>query len=126
MKVLLVEDHEELSDVLSRRLKRAGFEVLIAGDGPQGIQMATAALPDIVLLDLNLPIMDGWSVAAQLKADLKTSDIPIIALTAQSIGKEGQPSLSSAFDDYHPKPLDFPRLLEQIEQNLLDRERQRS
>ncbi len=122
-KILLVEDHEELWDALSRRLKRAGFDVLLATDGRQGIERARAERPDIILLDLNLPVLDGWTVARLLGAETTTERIPVIALTAQSIARsEHDESPTAVFDGYHPKPVDFPRLLAQIEEILLARE----
>ena len=122
-KILLVEDHEELWDALSRRLKRAGFDVLLASDGQQGLDRARAERPDIILLDLNLPVLDGWTVARLLAAESSTDRIPIIALTAQTIARsEHDGSPSAVFDGYHPKPVDFPRLMAQIEEILLARE----
>ena len=123
-KILLVEDHEELWDALSRRLKRAGFDVVLATDGQQGLDRARAERPDIILLDLNLPVLDGWTVARLLAAESSTGRIPVIALTAQTIARSehdgGSPS--AVFDGYHPKPVDFPRLMAQIEEILLARE----
>ena len=117
-KILLVEDHEEIWDFLSRRLKRRGFEVVIAQDGQQGIDMAQVERPDVVLLDMNLPVMDGWAVAKQLKADAATAGIPIIALTAHALSGDREKALGAGCDDYHPKPVDFSKLLSQIDAAL--------
>lgn len=115
MRLLLVEDHEELWDFLSRRLQRRGFEVSIAKDGSEGVEMARALHPDIMLLDMNLPIMDGWTVARTLKADPATADIPMIALTAHAMSGDKQKALDAGCNDYHPKPVQFAQLLSQIE-----------
>jgi two-component system, cell cycle response regulator DivK len=114
-KILLVEDHEEIWDFLSRRLKRRGFDVVIAQDGQQGIDTARAERPNVVLLDMNLPVIDGWTVAKQLKADTATAGIPIIALTAHALSGDREKALGAGCDDYHPKPVDFSKLLSQIE-----------
>ena len=115
MRLLLVEDHEEIWDFLSRRLKRRGFEVTVATDGQAGVDQARADPPAIVLLDMNLPILDGWSAARLLKADPATAGIPIIALTAHAMAGDRDKALAAGCDDYHPKPVDFSRLLAQIE-----------
>ena len=117
-KILLVEDHEEIWDFLSRRLKRRGFDVVVAQDGQQGLDMTRAENPDVVLLDMNLPVMDGWSVAKHLKDDAATSHIPVIALTAHALSGDREKALEAGCDDYHPKPVDFSRLLSQIEAAL--------
>ena len=122
MRVLLVEDHEEIWDFLSRRLKRRGFEVTVATDGQAGVDRARADLPDVVLLDMNLPVLDGWSVARLLKADPATAGIPIIALTAHAMAGDRAKALAAGCDDYHAKPVDFPSLLMQIDEALLKRE----
>lgn len=114
-RVLLVEDNEENRDALSRRLVRRGYEVAIAVDGKQGLDMARAGTPDVILLDMNLPEMDGWEVAGALKADQATSTIPIIALTAHAMSGDREKALCAGCDDYHTKPADLPRLLAQIE-----------
>lgn len=115
MKVLLVEDHEEIWDFLSRRLKRRGFDVTVATDGQAGVDQARTLLPQIVLLDMNLPILDGWSAARLLKADTTTAAIPIIALTAHAMSGDKEKALAAGCDDYHAKPIDFSGLLTQIE-----------
>jgi CheY-like chemotaxis protein len=117
-KLLLVEDHEEIWDFLSRRLKRRGFEVVLAFDGQQGVDQARVERPDVVLLDMNLPVMDGWTAAKTLKADPDTQRIPIIALTAHAMAGDRDKALQAGCDDYHPKPVDFSRLLTQIERAL--------
>jgi CheY-like chemotaxis protein len=117
-KLLLVEDHEEIWDFLSRRLKRRGFEVVLAHDGRQGVATAQAERPDLILMDINLPTMDGWTAAGQLKADPATAATPIIALTAHAMAGDREKTLQAGFDDYHPKPVDFSRLLTQIEAAL--------
>jgi DNA-binding response OmpR family regulator len=117
-RILLVEDHEEIWDFLSRRLKRRGFDVVVAHDGQQGLDMVRAENPDVVLLDMNLPVMDGWTVAKHLKEDTATSRIPLIALTAHALSGDREKALEAGCDDYHPKPVDFSRLLLQIEAAL--------
>jgi DNA-binding response OmpR family regulator len=121
-RILLVEDHEELWDFLSRRLRRRGFEVELAHDGQEGVEKAKAVAPDVILLDMNLPVMDGWTVARTLRADAATARIPIIALTAHAMSGDRGRVLEAGCDDYHPKPVDFSRLVEQIETALLKRD----
>jgi CheY-like chemotaxis protein len=114
-KILLVEDHQEIWDFLSRRLKRRGFEVDIAEDGRQGLERARADKPDVMLLDMNLPEMDGWTVAKELRSDAATRGIRIIALTAHAMAGDREKALAAGCDDYHAKPVDFSQLLNQIE-----------
>lgn len=114
-KLLLVEDHEEIWDLLSRRLKRRGFDVVLAFDGRQGVEMARCERPDVILLDMNLPVIDGWTAARELKAGEETAAIPIIALTAHAMSGDREKTLQAGCDDYHPKPVDFSRLLTQID-----------
>src|ERR671933_800203 len=121
-KVLLFEDHEELWDFLSRRLKRRGFEVTLAHDGQEGVDKARAERPDVILLDMNLPVMDGWTAARTLRADPETAKIPLIALTAHAMSGDRAKTLEAGCDDYHPKPVDFSRLLTQIDAALLAKE----
>lgn len=116
--ILLVEDHEEIWDFLSRRLKRRGHSVVVAQDGEDGLAKARSLRPEVVLLDMNLPVMDGWTVAQTLKADADTARIPIIALTAHAMSGDREKALQAGCDDYHPKPVDFSHLLEQIEAQL--------
>ena len=118
-KILLVEDHEELWDFLSRRLKRRGFQVVLVHDGQQGVDTVRSERPDVVLLDMNLPVMDGWTAARTLRADPETARVPIIALTAHAMAGDRSKALEAGCDDYHPKPVDFSRLLSQIEEVLL-------
>ena len=119
--ILLVEDHKEIWDFLSRRLKRRGYEVTIAEDGQQGLDKARAELPALVLLDMNLPVMDGWTVAQTLKREEATRQIPIIALTAHAMAGDREKALAAGCGDYHPKPVDFSQLLKQIEAALAAR-----
>lgn len=115
MQLLLVEDHEELWDFLSRRLQRRGFEVTVATDGQQGLDKARELKPSVMLLDMNLPLVDGWTVARTLKDDPATAAIPIIALTAHAMSGDRQKALDAGCSDYHPKPVDFAQLLTQID-----------
>ena len=117
-KLLLVEDTPEIWDFLSRRLGRRGHEVVLAHDGEAGLVSAREARPEVILLDMNLPIKDGWTVARELKADPATSAIPIIALTAHALAGDREQALAAGCDDYHPKPVDFSRLLTQIDAAL--------
>ena len=114
-RLLLVEDSEQIWDFLSRRLQRRGHEVLLAHDGESGVNSARASQPELVLLDMNLPVMDGWTAARAIKADQQTRGIPIIALTAHAMAGDREKTLQAGCDDYHPKPIDFARLLEQID-----------
>jgi two-component system cell cycle response regulator DivK len=114
-RVLLVEDHEEIWDFLSRRLKRRGYEVILATDGQQAVDKARAECPDVVLLDMNLPILDGWTAAGLIKSSPESARIPIIALTAHAMSGDKDKAIAAGCDDYHPKPVDFARLLTQIE-----------
>ena len=121
-KILLVEDHEELWDFLSRRLRRRGFEVVLAHDGQQGVDMARSEKPDVILLDMNLPVMDGWTAARTLRASEDTAKIAIIALTAHAMSGDRNKVIEAGCDDYHPKPVDFAKLLGQIDAALLRQE----
>lgn len=118
-KVLLVEDHEELWEFLSRRLRRRGFDVVLAHDGQQALDQTAAEEPDIILLDMNLPVLDGWTVAGRLRGDDATARIPIIAVTAHAMAGDRSKAVAAGCDDYHPKPVDFPLLLTQIDAALL-------
>ncbi len=113
-KILLVEDSEQIWDFLSRRLQRRGHEVLLAHDGEAGIETARSAQPDVILLDMNLPVIDGWTVARTLKADSLTNAVPIIAITAHAMAGDRERVIQAGCNDYHPKPIDLPRLMEQI------------
>lgn len=118
MRLLLVEDHEELWDFLSRRLQRRGYEVVVATDGQQGLDKARELKPDVMLLDMNLPLVDGWTVARTLKGEAATAGIPIIALTAHAMSGDRQKAIDVGCNDYHAKPVVFTQLLTQIE-NLM-------
>jgi CheY-like chemotaxis protein len=117
-KILLVEDNEMNRDMLTRRLERKGFEVVIAVDGKAGVDMASSASPDIILMDLSLPVMDGWEATRQIKSDPATQGIPLIALTAHAMAGDEQKAREAGCDDYDTKPVDLKRLLGKIE-NLL-------
>lgn len=113
-RVLLVEDNELNRDMLSRRLTRRDFEIVVAEDGIEGVRQATDAQPDLILLDMSLPGLDGWEVARRLKADPGTSAIPIIALTAHAMAGDRERALQAGCDDYDTKPIELPRLLDKI------------
>jgi CheY-like chemotaxis protein len=120
--ILLVEDNEMNRDMLSRRLERAGYRVVLAVDGPRGIAAARTVAPDLVLMDMSLPEIDGWEASRQLKQDPATSRIPIIALTAHAMHSDRDKALQAGCDDYDTKPVDFARLLEKMT-SILARER---
>ncbi len=113
-KVLLVEDNEMNRDMLSRRLERRGYDVVLAEDGDQGLQRAAETRPDLILLDMSLPGVDGWEVARRLKADPATAAISIIALTAHAMAGDRERALQAGCDDYDTKPIELPRLLDKI------------
>ena len=113
-KILLVEDNEMNRDMLSRRLMKKGHEVVIAVDGQQGVSMAGSESPDLILLDMSLPVMDGWEAARRLKADPATSPVPIIALTAHAMAGDKEKCLEAGCEDYDTKPVEFKRLLGKI------------
>ena len=113
-KILLVEDNEMNRDMLSRRLIRKGFEVSMAVDGKEGVDMARADTPDLILMDMSLPVMDGWEATGVLKADPNTSRIPVIALTAHALSGDKEKALAAGCDDYDTKPIEFKRLLGKI------------
>ena len=114
-KILVVEDNEENWDMLSRRLLRRGYELEHAPDGQQAVTLAASSGPDLILMDVNLPVLDGLEATRQIKAAPGTSLIPIIALTAHAMSGDREKALQAGCDDYHTKPVEFPRLLEQIE-----------
>jgi two-component system cell cycle response regulator DivK len=114
-KILLVEDNDMNRDMLSRRLQRKGHEVLMAADGMQGILMAESEIPDLILLDMSLTVIDGWEAARRLKASSATSGVPIIALTAHAMAGDREKALQAGCDDYDTKPVDFAQLLVKIE-----------
>jgi two-component system, cell cycle response regulator DivK len=117
-RILLVEDNEMNRDMLSRRLKRKGHEVLMAADGAQGVELAQSEQPDLILMDMSLPVLDGWQATRQIKAAANTQAIPVIALTAHALAGDRERSLEAGCDEYETKPVDFPRLLEKIESFL--------
>jgi len=113
-KILLVEDNEMNRDMLSRRLVRKGYEVIMALDGRQAIEMAVAETPDLILMDMSLPVIDGWEATRQVKAAPATRAIPVIALTAHAMAGDREKAIRAGCDDYDTKPIDLPRLLEKI------------
>jgi len=117
-KILLVEDNEMNRDMLSRRLARKGYEVSIAVDGRQGVEMAQSAAPDLILMDMSLPVLDGWEATRQLKNADATRHIPVIALTAHAMSGDRERALEAGCDDYDTKPIELTRLLEKIETML--------
>ena len=117
-KILLVEDNEMNRDMLSRRLKRRGYEVLIAVDGAKGVEMVSSETPDLVLMDMSLPVMDGWEATKNIKADPATKSIPVIALTAHAMSGDRQKALEAGCDDYDTKPIELSRLLSKIQSFL--------
>ena len=113
-KILLVEDNELNRDMLSRRLKRRDYDVEMAVDGQEGVDLTRSLMPDLILMDMSLPIIDGWTATGILKSDSSTSHIPIIALTAHAMEGERQKCLEAGCDDFDTKPIEFKRLLEKI------------
>jgi two-component system, cell cycle response regulator DivK len=117
-KILLVEDNEMNRDMLSRRLERRGFEVIMAADGEQGLVMAESERPDLILMDMSLPVLDGWEATRRLKSASQTQSIPIIALTAHAMAGDEAKALSVGCDDYDTKPIEMSRLLDKIQKHL--------
>ena len=115
MKILYVEDNDDNIYMLERRLKRAGFEVLIARDGAQGVAMALAEPPDLILMDISLPVLDGWEATRQIKAAPQTKHIPVIALTASAMTSDKEKALAVGCDDFDTKPVELTRLLDKIQ-----------
>ena len=115
MKVLLVEDNEMNRDMLSRRLVRNGYEVFLAMDGQQGADMALSEQPDLILMDMSLPVIDGWEATRRIKANDATRQIPVIALTAHAMSGDRERALAAGCDDFDTKPVDFARLVQKIE-----------
>ncbi len=113
-KVLLVEDNEMNRDMLSRRLERKGYEVVIAVDGQEGVDKARSESPSIILMDMSLPVIDGWEATRQIKADPALQQIPVIALTAHAMAGDREKALDAGCDDYDTKPIELPRLLEKM------------
>jgi two-component system cell cycle response regulator DivK len=114
-KILLVEDNEMNRDMLSRRLERKGFQVVLAVDGQEGVELAASQAPDLVLMDMSLPVLDGWEATRRLKAAPATAHIPVIALTAHAMSSDREKALDAGCDEYETKPIELPRLLEKIE-----------
>jgi len=114
-KILLVEDNAMNRDMLSRRLQRRAFDVIIAIDGQQGVELAQSARPDLILMDMSLPVMDGWTAARTIKENPVTSRIPVIALTAHAMSGDREKALAAGCDDYDTKPVDLPRLLQKMD-----------
>jgi two-component system, cell cycle response regulator DivK len=125
-RILLVEDNEMNRDMLSRRLQRRGYEVIIAVDGRRGIEMAQAEGPDLILMDMSLPVIDGWEATRTLKADDATRHIPVIALTAHAMSTDRDKALEAGCDDYDTKPIELTRLLGKMEALMKIRDRSSS
>ena len=113
--ILIVEDNEMNRDMLSRRLERKGYEVLIAVDGEKGLEVARAKLPDLILMDMSLPVVDGWEATRRLKADDRLKHIPVIALTAHAMANDRDKALEAGCDEYDTKPIELPRLLAKMD-----------
>ena len=118
-KILVVEDNEENRDSLSRRLERRGFTVLTAADGRIGVDIAKAQAPDLILMDMNMPEMDGWEATRQIKATPDIATVPVIALTAHAMTGDRERAMEAGCTDYHTKPIEFAKLMAQIEALLL-------
>lgn len=121
-RILLVEDNEMNRDMLSRRLQRKGYEVLIAVDGEAGVRLATAERPDLILMDMSLPVVDGWEATRRLKGLPETASIPVIALTAHVMTGDRDKAIAAGCDDYDSKPIEFERLLGKMQTLLKKRE----
>jgi len=117
-KVLVVEDNEMNRDMLSRRLERRGYEVITAVDGEDGVNKAQSESPDMILMDMDLPVLDGWAATRQLKDSPDTQAIPVIALTAHAMAGDREKAMDAGCDDYDTKPVEFSRLLEKMEKLL--------
>lgn len=117
-KLLLVEDNEMNRDMLSRRLERRGYQIIMAVDGAQGVEMARRDGPALILMDMSLPVMDGWEATRTLKADPATRGIPVIALTAHAMASDEQKAREAGCDDFDTKPIELPRLLDKIQRLL--------
>jgi CheY-like chemotaxis protein len=120
-RILLVEDNEMNRDMLSRRLIRRGYELLLASDGQQGVDIASAELPDLILMDMSLPVLNGWEATQILKRQPATSQIPVVALTAHALSSDREKAMEAGCSGYETKPVELPRLLETIEKLLRDR-----
>ncbi|HZN66670.1 MAG TPA: response regulator [Tepidisphaeraceae bacterium] len=120
-KILIVEDNEDNWQILSRRLRRRGYDVVVARNGKQGMDMAKTEKPDLILMDMNLPLVDGWEATRLLKKSNKTRHVPVVALTAHAMSGDRDKCIEAGCDDYHTKPVELTRLLEQIEALLAKR-----
>jgi len=121
-RILIVEDNAENRDALARRLERRGFEVVLAVDGKAGLAAASSERPDLILMDMNMPELDGWEATRQIKADPELAAVPVIALTAHAMSGDRERALEAGCADYHTKPIEFPNLLAQIETILQARD----
>ena len=121
-KILLVEDNEMNWDMLSRRLRRRGHDVVVATDGKQGVELASSETPDLILMDMGLPVLDGWEATRQIKQTTEIRTIPIIALTSHAMKGDREKAIFAGCDDYDVKPIDFSRLLAKIQQLLSQHE----
>lgn len=115
MKILLVEDNEMNRDMLSRRLSRSGYEIAIAVNGQEGVDLATSFAPDLILMDMSLPVIDGWEATRRIKSDPATASIPVIAFTAHAMVQDKERAMAAGCDDFDTKPVDLPRLLGKIQ-----------
>ena len=113
-KILIVEDNEMNRDMLSRRLERRGFSIVMAVDGQQGVDLTRSERPDLILMDMSLPVMDGWTATQTIKSDADLAKIPVIALTAHAMAGDREKAMAAGCDDYDTKPIELPRLLEKI------------
>lgn len=120
-RILLIEDNPDNSETLSRRLRRRGFHVMAAFNGQEGVEMARQEKPDLVLMDMNMPVMDGWQATSVLRNEPETREVPIIGLTAHALTGDREKALAVGCNDYHTKPIEFDRLMNQIEVQLRSR-----
>lgn len=114
-RILIIEDNEENREALARRLQRRGYDIVVAGDGQQGVEMAKSEKPDLVLMDMNMPILDGWRASQMIRTDPDTEQLPIIGLTAHALEGDREKALQAGCSDYHTKPVEFSQLMTQIE-----------
>lgn len=114
-RILLVEDNEMNRDMLTRRLERRGYEIMIAVDGAEGVEIATREIPDLILMDMSLPVMDGWEATRRIKSDERTRAIPVLALTAHALTEDREKAFAAGCDEFDTKPVELPRLLAKIE-----------
>jgi CheY-like chemotaxis protein len=114
-RILIIEDNEENREALARRLQRRGYDIVVAGDGQRGVEMAKSEKPDLVLMDMNMPILDGWRASQMIRTDPYTEQLPIIGLTAHALEGDREKALQAGCSDYHTKPVEFAQLMTQIE-----------